>query len=77
MGFLRCVLHCFEAVFELSINLAKSELFRVGEVSNLEVLTSILGCRIGSLPTTYLGLLLGASFKSSLVWEPVVERIRR
>lgn len=35
----------------------------------------ILGCKIGHLPSFYLGLPLGASFKSKLTWDPVIERI--
>lgn len=60
----------------LKINFAKSEIFKVGEVVDIQVLASTLGCKINSLPATYLGLPLEAKFKSSLVWEPMVERIR-
>lgn len=67
----------FEAVLGLKINLAKSELFPVEEVQNLESLAWILGCKIGSLSTSYLGLPLGAKFKSKGVWDPVIERISR
>lgn len=58
------ILNCFEAVSGLKVNLAKSELFQVGEISNLVSLVWILGCKIGSLPTSYHGLLLRAQFKS-------------
>jgi len=36
----------------------------IGEVEDVESLALILGCRIGSLPMTYLGMPLGAPFKS-------------
>lgn len=75
LDFLRCILNCFEAVFGLNVNLAKSELFQVGEILNLESLAWILGCKIGSLPTSYLGLPLGAQFKSKAMWDPVIKRI--
>ncbi|RVW79112.1 hypothetical protein CK203_048221 [Vitis vinifera] len=32
----------------------------------------VLGCKVGVLLTTYLGLLLGAPFKSSRVWDEVI-----
>ena len=48
---------------QLHINLAKSELVPVGEVSNMGELVALLGCRQSSLPMTYLGLPLGAKFK--------------
>jgi hypothetical protein len=46
---LRCLLLCFEAVSRLKINLAKSMIVSIGAVGNLEVLSSILGCRVDSL----------------------------
>lgn len=36
LGFLRYILCCFEAVSDLKINLANSELFQVGGVPNIE-----------------------------------------
>lgn len=63
LGMLRCIQCCFETVSGLKINLAKSELFQIGEVPNLEGLTWILGCKIGVLPLTYLGVPLGVWFK--------------
>ncbi|RVW45708.1 Retrovirus-related Pol polyprotein from transposon TNT 1-94 [Vitis vinifera] len=36
-----------------------------------------LGYKVGTLPTTYLGLLLGAPYKSSRVWEGVEERFQK
>ena len=35
------------------------------------------GCRLCSLPTTYLGMPLGAPYKSVTVWDGVEERFRR
>lgn len=40
-------------------------------------LVRILGCKVGSLPSFYLSLLLGAKINSRAVWNPVVERIDR
>ncbi|RVW76867.1 Transposon TX1 uncharacterized 149 kDa protein [Vitis vinifera] len=40
----------------LRINLAKSEIIPVGEVQRIEELAVELGCRVGQLPTVYLGL---------------------
>lgn len=64
LGFLRCILCCFELVSGLKIHLAKSELFQIGDVPNIESLASILGCKIGSLAASYLGMSLGSNFKS-------------
>ncbi|RVW99076.1 Transposon TX1 uncharacterized 149 kDa protein [Vitis vinifera] len=61
----------------LNINLEKSEILPVGSVENAEVLASKLGCKVGSLPSTYLGLPLGAPHKSVVVWDGVEERMRK
>ena len=58
-------------------NALKSEMFPVGEVSNIHVLAEILGCQIGSLPMTYPSMPLGASHKSPTIWNPILEKIER
>ena len=67
----------FEAVSGLRINLEKSQLIPVGRVENIDDLALDFGCRVGSLPSTYLGLLLGALFKSISVWNGVKECFRK
>lgn len=47
VGFFRCIFCCFEAVLGLKINLTKCEMFQVGEVSDINLSTSILGCKVG------------------------------
>ena len=71
------VLSCFEVLTGLGINMGKSELVPVGEVLNLSHLADILYCRIGSLPMSYLGLPLGASFKAFSIWNPILEKVER
>lgn len=64
LGFmLRCVLRCFEVVSGLRLNLVKSCLFEMGEVSNFDQLAVDLGCRRGYLLATYLGLPLGSTYR--------------
>ena len=63
----RKLLLCFEAVTSLKVNTLKSEMVPIGEVPNVHVLTEILGCRIGSLSVTYLGMPLGVSHKSPTI----------
>ena len=43
----------------------------------MEDLVFVLGCRVGKLPTTYLGLPLGASFKSTSMWYPMKEKFQK
>ena len=58
----------------LKVDVLKSEMVFIGEVPNVFVLAEILGCRVGSLPMTYLGMPLGASHKSPTVWNPILEK---
>ena len=62
--YLRWVLTCFEAVMGLCVNMSKSEMVPIGEVTNLSYLVDILSCHIGTLSMTYLGMPLGSSFKA-------------
>jgi hypothetical protein len=61
------LLICFELVSGLKVNLAKSILVPVGEVSNVGALAEVLGCEVGSLP-------LGSRFKDKTSWNGVVEK---
>ena len=51
-------------------------LVKVG-VENAEALASELRCKVGSLPSSYLGLPLGAPYRSMVVWNGVEERLRK
>ena len=64
----------FEAYLRLRVNLDKSELIPVGRVNNIKDLALELGCKVGGLPSCYLGLPLRAPFKSEVVWNSVEER---
>ena len=59
MAFVSWMLMWCEAIFGLRINLEKSALLPMGEVAELEDLALELGCKVGSLPISYLGLHLG------------------
>ena len=67
----------FEALSGLKINLNKSEIIPIGTVDNVEELASELGCKVGSLPTPYLGLPLCAKHKALGVWDSIKERFRK
>ncbi|RVW60190.1 hypothetical protein CK203_088213 [Vitis vinifera] len=60
-----------------SVNRDKSKVIPVGSIESLKEGVSVMGCKVGKLPTSYLGLPLGASFKSSRVWDVVEERFRK
>ncbi|RVW23312.1 LINE-1 reverse transcriptase-like [Vitis vinifera] len=71
------ILFWFEAASGLRINLAKSEIIPIGEVEDSLELAAELGCRVGSLPSHYLGLPLGVPNRATSMWDGVEERIRR
>ncbi|RVW75000.1 LINE-1 reverse transcriptase-like [Vitis vinifera] len=76
MTFLSWILCWFEAASGLRINLAKSEIIPVGQVEEILEMAVELGCKVGQLPSTYLGLPLGAPNKAVCVWDGVEERMR-
>ncbi|OIT06900.1 clip-associated protein [Nicotiana attenuata] len=75
--YLRIILILFEAVSGLHINWRKSQIFPVNEVPNIQMLANILGGEIGTTPTIYLGMPLGAKSKSKEIWNGVLERCEK
>ena len=67
LGFLRCILLLFEAMSGLRVNLSKSSLILIAKVPHIHYWASLFGCEVSALPSTYLDLPLGASFKSIAV----------
>ena len=67
----------FEAILGLRANLEKSELILVGRVENVEELAEEFGYKVGKLPSTYLGMPLGAPFKSVAAWNGIEERFHK
>ncbi|XP_019257859.1 PREDICTED: uncharacterized protein LOC109236094 [Nicotiana attenuata] len=77
LTYLKQVLQWFQIVPGLKINLGKCEISPLGEVANIDVLSHVLRCKVGSLPTTYLGLPLGALHKDTTVWNSAIERVEK
>ena len=74
---IRLVLSCFQVFMGLKVNVGKSEIVPIGEVNNLDALANILQCRVGSLPMKYLGMPLGSSFKTTSIWNPILEKMEK
>ena len=55
----------------------KSEMVPIGEVVDVHALAEFLGCRVGTLPMSYLGMPLGASHNSPSIWNQILEKIKR
>lgn len=56
LDFLGQVLTWVQMVLGLNINLKKCDIFPVGEVDKIELLAWVLHCKVGALPSAYLGL---------------------
>ena len=55
----------------------KSEMVPIGKVYDVHALAEILGCSVGTLPMSYLGMPLGASRNFPSIWNPILEKIER
>ncbi|RVW50732.1 hypothetical protein CK203_076900 [Vitis vinifera] len=47
----------------------------MGKVENIDGLATVFDSKIDSLPSSYLGLPLGAPFKSMVAWDGVEKRV--
>ena len=77
MRYLCWLLMWFEAISGLRINLNKSEIIPAGRITDADVLALELGCKVGTLPSSYLGLPLGTPHNSIAVWDGIKERFRK
>ena len=67
----------FEAISGLRINLNKSEIIPVGRITDVAILSMELGCKVGPLPSSYLGLPLGAPHNLIAAWDGIDERFTK
>ena len=75
--YVRMALTCFKAATGFRVNMAKSEMVPIGEVRNISKLAESLYCHIGVLPLSYLGMPLGALYKATAVWNPILEKMKQ
>ena len=75
--YVRMVLIFFEAITGLKVNVGKSEIVPIGDVGDLNGLARILCCKVGTLAMRYLGMPLGAHYKDSSIWNPIIEKMEK
>ena len=75
--FIRIALSCFQAFTSLKVNVGKCEIVLVGEVGNTGALANILCCRVGSLSMKYWGTPLGTPFKTTSIWNPILDKMEK
>ena len=72
---LKNILRWFEMLSGLKINFGKCELISICmEEYNVKNLANVFGCKVGRLPTQYLGLPWCLGLPKKSLWDPVVER---
>ncbi|KAL4590833.1 hypothetical protein LXL04_003776 [Taraxacum kok-saghyz] len=71
-------LYCFQRTYGLRVNLEKSALFGIGVDANMtKNMALIIGCKTESLPTTFLGKLIGLNIGVARSWKPMIDKIRK
>lgn len=61
----------------MKVNSSKTKLSLVGCVPHIKELELILSCGVDPLPSSYLGLPLGAKTFSKAIWNPVREWLEK
>ncbi|XP_058088931.1 uncharacterized protein LOC131235665 [Magnolia sinica] len=75
---LQKILVCFEVVSGLRINITKSEMLGIRlEERELGKLASLIGCKTGSFPSTYLVMPLCLGKPPLILWDRVIEKVER
>jgi hypothetical protein len=75
---MKAVLHLFELSSGLKVNFNKSELIGINvQPSWLLDAANTLNCKVGNLPTKYLGLPIGCDPRKNRTWEPVINSLRK
>ncbi|XP_026442185.1 uncharacterized protein LOC113341576 [Papaver somniferum] len=71
------ILSIFESLTGLNLNLDKSTMVSVGADDIIEDLAKELGCKTEKLPINYLGMPIGAHWRSTSVWDQVLIRMKQ
>lgn len=73
---LRVLLTWFDASSGLGVNVAKTKIYQINSTRNWEDILHKWSCSEGSLPDTYFGLPLAASYKKNRFGRDLIEAFR-
>lgn len=74
---MRCLLRNFELISGLKVNYSKSSIMGINVDRNiLESMAGILGCVIGTVPFSYLGIKVGVRYKRELEWSDTIQKVK-
>lgn len=66
-----------ELLSSLKINFNKCCLMELNvDMNRIEEMAAILGCDVGEIPFSYLGIRVGASYKKSSEWNTLVQKLK-
>lgn len=66
------IFRCYEAILGLKVSLFKSALVRnSADAYLIACLADFMGCKVGSLPTSYLAPPLSIANVSKTLWNPI------
>lgn len=71
------ILSISETLTDIKLNLEKSTMISVGADEVIEDIAQELGCKTEKLPISYLGMPIGAHWRSISVWEQVLVRMEQ
>ena len=72
-----CILKWFHVSFGLKVNFHNSMVFGVGASTNeTSRWACLFGCEAGSLPFTYLGVLMGTNMNLVKKWNPIITKFQ-
>jgi len=76
--FLKALLNNFETASGLRVNYNKSQILPINvSHDRMQHLANTFGCQVGSLPFTYLGLLMGTTKPCIEDLTPIMDRVER
>jgi hypothetical protein len=76
--FLKCMLHSFATSTGLEVNFSRSFIIPINvEEEKTKILAGTLGCKIETMPFTYLGLPLGTTKSVGQDFMPVLTRVEK
>ena len=74
---MRAILLLFQSLSGLKVNFSKSCLVGVNVAHSwLIEASSVLSCKVGSIPFVYLGIPIGGNSRRLSFWEPLLNRIK-
>jgi hypothetical protein len=75
---LKAILNSFATATGFNVNFGKSVIVPINvNPGKMKILAATLGCQIGSLPFTYLGLPLGTTKPKMEEFAPLLDRVER